>query len=194
LRSFHHRGSNPAAYEPTQKAELSDEVKNFLVMRLGSANGLSSEAMSPINAGFGNLLSLSGNAGGRMAGDSSSNPGDSTFLPYDSTIWENPWQTCATYTEFINSDGSYTSITDYGDGCWEGQDPWKYFMQGKLTSTYNNILDSSEVAGSISYSFKSEFNNYGGRYHYGDHQHSWLMNGYSNYEGESEYRCLSGNL
>lgn len=171
--------------EPAQKTELSEEVKSFLAMRLGSANGLSADAMAPINRGFNNIVSLGGNMSGRIAGDSSTNPGDTS-------IWENPWQSCATYTELDNADGSHTSIIDYGDGCWEGWDPWKYFMQGKVTSTYHDITDSSVLGASGWQSYKSEYDNYGGRYDYDNYQYSWLMNGYSDYEGEFSWDAIAG--
>lgn len=170
-----------------QKAELSAEVKQFLAMRMGSANGLSTNAMGPVNGSFINLNSFAGRIGGRIAGDSTNVPGDSTSNPEDSTIWENPWQTCATYTTIENPDGSTTWIVDYGDGCWEGWDPWKYFMHGKVSSTYKYMNDSSGSVFTNLYFYKSEYDNYGGYYTFDSTSYEWLINGFYNYEGESSY-------
>lgn len=172
--------------------ELSDYAKNYVSMRLGGAsakNSLSSnfgpanpanESFQRLNANFNGLAN-----GGRIAGDStdSSKPGSSG----DSSIVESPWQSCAVVTTVKNNDGSVTTTYDYGDGCWEGNDWYKYLMFGKFINTYKSEMSQEGTRFFDKYFYSSTYDNYGGRYYYDTIPHDWVYDGSSTYKGSSEY-------
>jgi len=87
-----------------------------------------------------------------------------SIAPDDSTGYWNYW-TCANVTEYDNSDGTHTTIYDYGEGCDEF---------GSLTK------------GTITYIWRNEGSDYYSKVLY-DHYSSWgmEMNGYSEYSFES---------
>ena len=161
--------------------ELSKFAQEFMGMRLGSPNLSNKSSEAAINQSFQNMMSSHGLAGGRMAGDSTTNGEGGS----DSTIYKDPWVSCAIITTTENSDGSTTTIYDYGDGCEEGWGEYKYFMHGKTVQTYRY---TSQQTGSLiqdSYLFKMLYDNYGGNY--GSDSSAWNMNGNSHYEGYSLY-------
>ncbi len=160
-----------------ENAELSPAARQYLSMRMGSNSAMSENTNGTINQSFQNLFNQSGSPNGRIKGDSSE-------IPSDTTIIEDPWQSCAVITETDNEDGSHTTIYDYGDGCEEGWEGYSYFMQGKMTSTYRDLFSQVGTVFKNSYFYSSEYDNYGGNY---NGQWSWLMNGGGTYEGESEY-------
>ncbi len=181
--------------DEAENAELSVAAKQYLSMRMGSNNAMSQNMSGPINQSFQSLFNRSGGPNGRMAGDSSEIPQDSTGVPSDTTIIrENPWQSCAVVTEVDNEDGSHTTTHDYGDGCEEGWEGYKYFMHGKLTSTYQNLFSQIGSLFKNSYFYASHYDNYGGNH---NGEWSWVLNGGGTYEGESEYdtanQTFSGN-
>jgi hypothetical protein len=143
---------------------------------------MSGKSEAAINQSFQSMMSSHGFAGGRVAGDSTGNsdPGK------DSTVFQDPWVSCAIITQTENGDGSNTTTYDYGDGCEEGWGDYKYFMHGKTVQTYKY---TSNQTGSIirdEYLFKMLYDNYGGQY--GDDSLSiWSMDGNSSYSGFSTY-------
>lgn len=163
--------------DEAENAELSAAAKQYLSMRMGASNAMSQNMSGPINQSFEGLYNNAGAINGRIAGDSSA-------VPPDTTIISEPWQSCAIVTEIDNENGSHTTILDYGDGCEEGWDGYKYFMHGKLTNTYQNIFSQVGSVFKNSYYYSSQYDNYGGNY---DGQWSWVMNGGGNYNGESVY-------
>lgn len=175
--------------DESENAELSPAAKQYLSMRMGSNNAMSQSMSGPINQSFESLFNKSGGLNGRIAGDTSS-----TGVPSDTTIINDPWKSCAVVTEIDNENGSHTTILDYGDGCEEGWEGYKYFMHGKVTSTYQNLFSQIGTIFKNSYYYSSQYDNYGGNY---NGQWSWLMNGGGTYEGESEYdttnQKFSGN-
>jgi hypothetical protein len=167
--------------DETPKTELSAGAKQYLAMRMGSNNAMTQNMSGPINQSFQGLFSRSGGFNGKISGDSSE-------IPPDTTVMENPWQSCAIITETDNEDGSHTSIYDYGDGCEEGWEGYMSFMHGKMTSTYRELFSQTGSVIRNSYYYSSAYDNYGGNY---NGQWSWLMNGGGVYEGESEYDTAS---
>lgn len=167
--------------DETPKTELSAGAKQYLAMRMGSNNAMAQNMSGPINQSFQRLFSQSGGFNGKIAGDSSE-------IPPDTAVIENPWQSCAVITEIDNEDGSHTSIYDYGDGCEEGWEGYMSFMHGKMTSTYRDLFSQTGSVIRNSYYYSSAYDNYGGNY---NGQWSWLMNGGGVYEGESEYDTAS---
>lgn len=161
-------------------APLSDAAKQYLSLKLGS-NRASAESMSrPINQSFQGLFGASAVYNGRKSGDSTVNPGE----PGDTTIFEDPWTSCAVITEFDNEDGSHTYIQDYGEGCEEGWGDYMYFMHGKVTSTYRNQYTQVGTGFTDSYYYSTAYDNYGGNY---NGEGAWVINGGGTYAGESEY-------
>ena len=168
--------------------DLSDYAKNYVSMRLGGAANKSMLASNigpsnPANESFQRIYSnFNGlSSGGRIAGDST----DSSVG--DTTIIDSPWQTCAIITTVTNDDGSVTTTYDYGDGCWEGNDWYKYLMFGKYINTYK--AEQSQVGTRFfdTYFYESAYDNYGGKYYYDTTSYDWVMNGHSAYSGSSEY-------
>lgn len=161
-------------------APLSDAAKQYLSLRLGTNRASLQGMSSPINQSFEGLFSASAAFNGRISGDSTIDPGE----PGDTTIFEDPWTSCAVITEFDNEDGSHTYIQDYGEGCEEGWGDYKYFMHGKVTSTYRNQFSQVGSVFKDSYSYAVDYDNYGGHY---NGAWSWLINGGGTYDGESQY-------
>src|SRR5688572_3779565 len=111
---------------------LSPEVRNFLTMRLSSSSALRMSGDAAINQSYQTLMDeVKGMSGGRVAGDSSGG--------YDTTIYQEPWHSCAVITQVENEDGSITYTYDYGEGCEEGWGDYKYLMHGKYTYTYKYV-------------------------------------------------------
>lgn len=166
--------------DPSAK-DLSQFAQEFMGMRLGSPNAANKSSEAAINQSFQNMMSSRGVVGGRVAGDSTGNGGGVG----DSTIYKDPWVSCAIITTTENPDGSTTTIYDYGDGCEEGWGEYKYFMHGKTIQTYKY---TSQQTGSVfrdSYLFKMRYDNYGGNYN--SDSSAWNINGNSHYEGYSSY-------
>jgi hypothetical protein len=172
--------------------ELSDYARNFVSMRLGGASAKNSLASNmgsgnPANESFQRLNSnFNGlSNGGRIAGDSTN--ADGGVSPGDSTIVDSPWQTCAVITTVTNNDGSVTTTYDYGDGCWEGNDWYKYWMHGKFSNTYR--AEQSQIGTKFfdTYFYASTYENYGGSYYYDTTSYEWLTDGGGTYSGSSEY-------
>jgi hypothetical protein len=164
-----------------KKGELSDFARDFINMRLGTQDAMKNRQAGAINMSFQNLYgNFQHMRSARIAEDSTG-----TSEPGDSTLYGEPWVSCAVITETVNEDGSITTVTDYGQGCDEGSDDWKYRMWGKIISTYlyNNTINGSTMVDA--YSYKTDYDKFGGFYYYDSSE--WEMNGHSNYTGESEY-------
>lgn len=165
--------------------DLSDVAKAYLKMKAGtsmnSMNGFSSGTgnANPVNESFQRLYSNSGRSTSGRTNDTISI--DTTFIrPYQ-------WVSCAVVTVVNNPDNSVTTSYDYGDGCYEGYQDYKYFMKGKYTYTYRSGI---EVSGSVrkdSYFYEYRSENYGGKYFYAEDTTEWLSNGHSTSSGTSEY-------
>ena len=164
--------------------QLSPFAQNYLNLKLGS---MSSNSMASAN-GFANAANESFNRLSSQTGLTFGRSGkDSTETEPDTTYYPSPWVSCAQITTTVNRDNSVTTTYDYGDGCEEGNEYYKYFLFGKYTYTY---LYEKERSGSVykdhyAGSYTSE--NYGGRYYYGTDTSSWEANGHSSYSGTSEY-------
>ncbi|HVN59147.1 MAG TPA: hypothetical protein VMT63_12685 [Bacteroidales bacterium] len=106
---------------------------------------------------------------------------DSTGSSPDSVVFDstNYWApvTCAKVTDTINSDGTHTTVYDYGDGCNE----YGSLMKGKITYIWKN--ENNSYYSSVTY----------------DHYYSYgmEMNGTSSYnftsDGNSFYRIMGGS-
>jgi hypothetical protein len=165
-------------------AELSPAAKQYLSMRLGSINALAESMNGPINQSFRGLFNLTNIPNGKLSGDSTSNPSE----PGDTTIIEDPWQSCAIITEIDNEDGSHTTIQDYGEGCEEGWGDYKYHMYGKVTNTYRNNYLQLGTKFKDSYFYSVVYDHFGGSYNWGG---NWETDGGGTYEGESEYDSVN---
>jgi len=166
--------------------DLSAEAKNYLRMSHGNAaaqDGMNSTYRpgAPMNVSFQGLYNMAkGVNGGRVAGDSSNTQSDTT-------IYYDPWISCAQVTSSTAQDGSITTTYDYGDGCQEGNSTYKYWMMGKYSYTYlNNFVQNGSVF-KDTYSYSSSFDNYGGKYYYDNDTSAWVSDGTSNSQGESTY-------
>jgi hypothetical protein len=163
-------------------SDLSQYAQEFMGIRMGSPNTANKSNEMAINRSFQSMMGARGLAGGRVAGDSAVSGGGAS----DSTIYTDPWASCAVITTTENSDGSTTTIYDYGDGCEEGWGEYIYFMHGKTIQTYKY---TSKQTGSVvrdTYLFKMIYDNYGGSYNNNDSS-AWSMDGNSHYEGYSQY-------
>jgi hypothetical protein len=171
--------------QDTASKELSPYAKNFLTLKLGSMSSNSMASASGFanaaNESFSRISSQTDMSFGRVKKDSTdTEPGDTTYYP-------SPWITCAVITTTVNRDNSVTTIYDYGDGCEEGNEYFKYLMYGKYTYTY---LYENEKVGSV---YKDHYagsylaENYGGRYYWENDTSNWESNGASMYSGTSEY-------
>jgi hypothetical protein len=169
--------------EPEAFGELSEFANEFIGMRLGSPNAMNGATQPAVNQSFQSMMSgLRGFPVGRVKGD--------TTDPGDSTIYEEPWRTCAKITTQLNSDGSITTIYDYGDGCEEGWGNYKYFMHGRMESTYRYSSKNEGSAFRYDFLYKSKYDNYGGGYPEDDST-LWNLDGQSFYEGYSTYDTIS---
>jgi hypothetical protein len=166
--------------------DLSAFAQEFMGMRLGSPNAANRSSEAAINQSFRNMMGGVGFAGGRVVEDSTST-GDS-----DSTIYNDPWISCAVITSSQNPDGSTTTSYDYGDGCEEGWGEYKYFMHGKTVQTYKYQSQQTGSTFRDIYLFKMLYDNYGGNYE-GDSS-AWVLNGDSHYEGYSTYDTESNKF
>jgi hypothetical protein len=169
-------------------SQLSENARRYLSLKLGSAaNANSLEAGpargNPINESYQRIYSNM-SASGRMKEDT-------VTVKEDSVVYTDPWVSCAQITTTENSDGSVTTVIDYGDGCEEGIDPWKYFMHGRYEYTYKNSYTEDGATYRDSYEYDSKSVNYGGRYTYENETTEWLSNGESSYEGSSEYNSVT---
>jgi hypothetical protein len=164
-----------------KKPGLSTVAMNYISMRLGTQDAMKSQQAGPINQSFRNLFgNFQHMRSGRLSGDTTV-----TSDPVDSTLYPDPWVSCAVITETVNGDGSITTVTDYGQGCDEGYTDWKYRQWGKFISTclYNNVINGTTLVNN--YFYKTDYEKFGG-YYYSDSS-EWEMNGHSNYTGESKY-------
>jgi hypothetical protein len=169
-------------------AQLSDNARQYLSMKMGSgysANSLDAGLGrgNPINESYQRLYSNINGTSGRLKGD--------TAKTEDSTIYIEPWVSCAVITTTQNDNGSTTTVIDYGDGCEEGMDPWKYFMHGRYEYTYQNTFAEQGTIWRDSYVYDSKSVNYGGSYRYDNEEVAWLSNGTSSYAGFSEYNTTT---
>ncbi|HLF32917.1 MAG TPA: hypothetical protein VI583_01690 [Cyclobacteriaceae bacterium] len=191
-----------SADDPQTSDQLSDFAAKYITMRFGSQNSLQESRNSAVNNSFQDLFGLHlSNIAGRLAEGSPDgsitesdtvvieDPGykDSTGtgVDGDTVIYEDPWISCAEITETVNEDGSITVIYDYGDGCEEGWDSYKYLIYGRIASTY---FSSNARVGSKfidEYSYETVYDNYGTRYYYDSSV--WEMDGISQYAGQSIY-------
>lgn len=141
-------------------------------MRMGAGKAYAESMAGPINQSF-SILFNTGSPGGRIS---------------DTTLIEYPW-TCAKISEIKHDDGSVTTIYDYGEGCEDGSGDYTYFMHGKYTSTYKYTDSRSGSIIKNTYSYISEYDNYGGSYN--NNQNTWLMDGFGRSAGESEYDSIN---
>src|SRR6188768_1039846 len=162
--------------------DLSPYARQFVSLRLSSGGVMRESGDAAVNQSFQSMMNDRPMfPGGRIAEDSTNTGGDS-----DSTIYDNPWVSCAVITTTTNKDGTTTTVYDYGDGCEEGWGDYRYQMHGKYSYTYKY---SSERNGSVyiySYLFSAIYDNYGGQYYYADST-AWSMDGRSHYVGYSSY-------
>lgn len=163
--------------QDNETEKLSDAAKQYLSMRVGTNSAMSRDMTGAINRSFGGLYNSFALPNGKVGGDS-------TELPSDSTIIEDPWKSCAIITDQLNDDGSRTYTYDYGDGCEEGYGDYKYFMHGKMSYTYLNQYTQVGSVYHDTYYYSSNYDNYGGNY---AGQWQWLLNGGGTSQGESQY-------
>jgi hypothetical protein len=173
--------SNQATIE-----DLSPFARNFLSQRSGSmsANNFSSaRGFADItNQSFQRLSSKTNLLFGRLKGDSTDTGGGS-----DTTYYPSPWVTCAIITTTVNPDRSTTVEYDYGDGCEEGSDYYKYFMYGKYS--YTNFYENEKTGSTYKDVYHGNYNsdNFGGHYTWDGRTYEWTSDGTSSYSGWSSY-------
>ncbi len=172
-----------------RQGTLSPFAESFLDLKMGT---MSSRSLTSSN-GYANVANESFNRiGSRTSLSFGRTKEDSIVNAFDTAYYPSPWVSCATLTTTINSDKSVTSTYDYGEGCEEGNEYFKYFMFGKMTYTY---LFESTREGSVykdHYFGNSATENYGGRYYYNSDTSNWISNGSSTYSGTSQYDTVRG--
>lgn len=159
--------------------DLSPYVQQFLAMRNGSYRNFSAESNTLMNNSY-NSLMQNMHANGRIKDDTVKN--DSTLNPLPG-----PWQTCAVVTTTENEDGSTTIVTDYGDGCEEGWPGYYSWIHGKWTTTQKFIFNDGHPVVSYSYKYNGSYENYGGRHIWANDTTEWSIEGFYDYEGNSQY-------
>jgi hypothetical protein len=167
-------------------SDLSPFAKDYLTLKVGtmSSNSMASPTgfTAQANASFDRIANHTTLSFGRIGKDSTLT---------DTTYYASPWVSCAIISHIVNRDNSVTTIYDYGDGCLEGNEYFKYLMYGKTTYTY---LYESEIEGSV---YKDHYfgnyssENYGGEYYYENDTTRWKTNGSSVYSGTSEYDTVN---
>jgi len=163
--------------------ELSPQVREFLTMRISSSNSLRMSGDAAVNESYQNLMSdVRAINGGRIAGDSAA-------VEPDTIIYDDPFQSCAVVTYTENEDGSITYVYDYGDGCEEGWNSYKYFMHGKYSYTQKYISSQEGSLFKYDYEYAYEYDNYGGQSYYDTI--GWYTDGYMNGTGSSQYDTAS---
>ena len=172
-----------------QTQGLSNAVSGYLLLKYGGQIGstsLESNMAGPANNSFTSMLGNFGFTGGRL---------DSVDV--DTIIYDDPWKwtTCAVVTVDENANGSTSETYDYGDGCFEGNDEYQYWVQGKYTSTYQNQYEQNGDVFLDDYFYSILYDNYGGTYYgsyYEGGESSWSTNGHSHYSGNSTYDEATG--
>lgn len=161
--------------------QLSDEARNFLMMRFSGSYRLETTAANVINRSFTSALGPYYSGGRTVNGPNSGS---------DSTLIDDPWnwETCAEVTETENEDGSITTIRDYGDGCEEGWGEFKYWMFGKLIETYRYLCTTKGTKLHSDYFYDVIYDRFGGRY---NDDYSWLMDGRGRYDGWAEWDTVN---
>jgi hypothetical protein len=167
--------------------DLSVEAKSFLALRAGSASTLGESRNAVINMSFQGLFTNSGSRSGRVAGDSTDIEPDTTI------IWpEIPECAQVNYSEIP---GGYKTTIDYGDSCdlsWGG---FKYIVFGKYSQSYTSRYSQNGSKIESEYEIESEYDNYGGLYSSDSTgEHSWSMDGKSDYSGSSVWDSLNGKF
>jgi hypothetical protein len=171
--------------DPNDKAkfeELSPQAQSYFKMNRSNMvdNSVGIRTAGPMNMSFQSLFNAAGSPG-RMAGDSSETD------PSDTTIYTEPWVSCAQITTVDSPDGSVTTTYDYGDGCEEGTDFYKIWSFGKYSFTYLNSITQTNTVYKDVYHYKNVYDNFGQRFIYDADTSLWITNGNYDYEGESEY-------
>jgi hypothetical protein len=170
--------------EPTAD-QLSPFAKQYIGMQFGnpalSSFGRDNATGTLANESFRLLHNTAAVSGGRKSEDS------------DSTIYIDPWhwQTCAIITVTENEDRSTTTTTDYGEGCPEGAGEYQYWRYGKQLYTTRNSLEKEGSVLTHAYVSSWSAENLGGAYYWDGDTTSWNSNGYSHYEGTSEYDTVA---
>lgn len=159
--------------------QLSEEARTFLAMRLNRSAQFEATAAGLINRSFGTM------SGGRFSGGRTQDDPQE-----DSTLVDDPWSwnTCAEVTETENEDASVTVIRDYGEGCEEGWEGFKYWMFGKLTETYRYLNTISGTKYQSNYFSNILYEGYGGRY---SDDFTWLIDGTTHYNGWCEWDTVT---
>ena len=169
---------NKETASPTAN-DLSPFAKKFLSLNSGTMNASAQSKNAAINQSYSGAV----NSYQALSGNVSSGG--------DSSIVGAPWQSCATITEFDNSDGSHTIIYDYGLGCSDGYGDYKNFVKGKTIQTSKYTYQTSGSMVTTSYLYRYKYENYGGRYYFNNDSSEWSQNGGSSYTGESFYDTLN---
>lgn len=167
--------------------DLSVEAKSFLALRAGSASTFGESRNAVVNMSFQGSLSNGGRKGGRVAGDS-------TDIDPDTTIISPDVPECA-QVKYTEIPGGFKTSVDYGEGCdlsWGG---FLYIVFGKYSQAYTSEYTVNGTKVESSYAIESDYDNYGGRYDSDSTgEHSWSMDGRSNYEGSSSWDSLNGKF
>ncbi len=151
----------------TDDQDLSEGAEKFLELKT---------RMNAINAGSGqmsNFLSVIGES--QMKNGDLNISGTITDSSYIDSISIDPdiyWEyfTCAKVTEYDNTDGTHTTIYDYGDGCEEYGALYKgkitYIWRNEGNEYYSKVIYNDyyaygvEMNGMSEYSFTSDGNSY----------------------------------
>lgn len=173
---------NCSDHEELGLDHLSEQARTFLAMRLNRGAQFEAASADVINRSFGSVMGQYF-SGGRVLDDPGTGGPDSTIIndPWD-------WETCAVVTETENEDGSFTTVRDYGDGCEEGWEGFKYWMFGKIIETYRYLISISGTKYHTNYLYDVIYDGYGGRY---TDNFTWLLNGNARYEGWAAWDTIS---
>jgi hypothetical protein len=167
--------------DPSYKklSDLSPFAQEFMSLRMNAR--LSSDQANAVQQNqFRAVLEQQAFVNGRVKGDSTA--GDSTG--YDPWVWV----TCATVTNTQDELGGQKTVIDYGDGCEEGWDNWKYWMRGKLTYYFRNTETHEGSLKHYNYVSTMAYDNYGGKQYYGGTDTvAWSADGSGHYTGYATF-------
>jgi hypothetical protein len=170
--------------------DLSVEAKSFLFLRSGTTAAMNEGRNTAINMSFQEFFNSGGRKGGRLFGDSTTNPNDTTIISNPSDP-----NACSQFSYSENPDGSIISSVDYGEGCDLGTDGFIYIMYGRFTQMYKFTFsqNGSEVVNG--YEMNTAYDNYGAYYSVDSlGEHNWSMDGSSAYVGSSTWDSLNSKF
>jgi hypothetical protein len=137
--------------EQVSQEKLPEHIKKLAEMNMKLQSIKSSDfahvRYAPVNSYLSSVYSGNTLKSGKLEdgdstgylGDSTIFIGDSTFLS-DSIWWNWDWESCAQITKYVDENGYYVTVMDYGE---QGCEEWGSFIKGKITSKWKEDENGS---------------------------------------------------